>query len=68
MIPRIANAGVDVPLHEVAEVTRLYDLGLYVQACARATAVGPLHEWRGTAARLIAGRVANNVHAPRLGT
>jgi tetratricopeptide (TPR) repeat protein len=68
MIPRIPNGGVDVPPHEIAEITRLYDLGLYVQACARATAAGPLHEWRGTAARLIAGRVANNVHAPRLGT
>ena len=68
MIPRIANGGVDVPPDEIAEITRLYDLGLYVQACTRATAVGPLHEWRGTAARLIGGRLANNLHASRLGT
>lgn len=68
MIPRIPTDGVDVPPHEVAEITRLYDLGLYVQACTRATAIGPLHEWRGTAARLIGGRLANNLHASRLGT
>lgn len=68
MLPRIANGGVDVPPHEIAEITRLYDAALYVQACARAAALGPMHEWRGTAARLIGGRLANNVHAPRLGT
>jgi hypothetical protein len=40
MISRVANGGVDVPPDEIAEITRLYDLGLYVQACTRAGCTG----------------------------
>ncbi len=68
MFPKLANGGPDVAADEIVELTRLYDCGLYVQAAARADAVPPVAQWRGTAARLIAGRIANNVHAPRLGT
>ncbi|TAJ17750.1 MAG: tetratricopeptide repeat protein [Planctomycetota bacterium] len=66
MPTRTAGQAVEVSPEEVAEITRLYDSGLYVQACARATALGQMREWRGTAARLIGGRLAANVGAPRL--
>lgn len=53
--------------HLLAEVQDLYDRGLYVQAHERATAGHrPLRDWRGTRARVLAGRLAVNLGAPRL--
>ena len=66
MVANTRNKGHDIPLDEIAELTRLYERGLYVQAAARTATLPPIKDWRGTAARLIAGRLANNVHAPRL--
>src|SRR5436190_2719412 len=60
------NVEFDIPPDAVAEITRLYEQGLYVQACSRAATLPPPAQWRGTAARIIGGRLANNVHAPRL--
>ncbi|MBX3411678.1 MAG: tetratricopeptide repeat protein [Pirellulales bacterium] len=49
------------------EAQALYDRGLYVQAWRCGLALGPLNEWPGTAGRILAGRVAHNLGAMRLG-
>lgn len=46
----------------------LYVRGLGLQAYAAAQRYGPLHTWTGTAARVLAGRLAWVLGAPRLGT
>lgn len=51
----------------LAEVERLYDLGRYRDALAAAAPLGDLRHWPGTAARVLAGRLASNLGAPRLG-
>jgi len=66
MVAPLRNQGHDIPVDEIAEITRLYERGLYLQTAQRTATLPPVKEWRGTAARLIAGRLANNVHAPRL--
>src|SRR5262249_40140260 len=48
------------------EVLDLYTQGLCLQAYERSQALGPLAEWTGTAARVLAGRLAMNLGAPRL--
>jgi cellulose synthase operon protein C len=50
-------------LHRILD---LYEQGLYVQAYAISQELGPLAEWHGTDARLVAGRLAAQVGAPRL--
>lgn len=52
---------------DLRRVRDLYDQGLYLQAWTAASALGPLREWTGTAARVLAGRLAGNLGAPRLG-
>jgi tetratricopeptide (TPR) repeat protein len=49
------------------EVRELYDAGRYVSAYRRGQALGPLQGWQGTSARVLAGRLALNIGAPRLG-
>jgi tetratricopeptide (TPR) repeat protein len=63
---RNRNDGIEIPPEITAEITRLYDQGLYVQAGAKASAFSPVSQWRGTAARLIGGRLADHLYAPRL--
>jgi tetratricopeptide (TPR) repeat protein len=46
----------------------LYVRGFGIQAYAAAQHLGPLHTWTGTAARVLAGRLAWVLGAPRLGT
>ncbi len=58
--------GIEIPPDAVAELTRLYERGLYVQACSFAATLPPVAQWRGTEACIIGGRLANNVHASRL--
>jgi tetratricopeptide (TPR) repeat protein len=53
---------------ELTEVRALYEEGLCLRAYERARAFGPLQHWRGTAARILAGGLAANLGAPRLGT
>jgi tetratricopeptide (TPR) repeat protein len=48
-------------------VFALYDRGLYLQAFELGRAYAPLHGWRGTAARILAGRMAGNLGNQRLG-
>jgi len=66
MVASPRNVGCEIPPHAVAELTRLYDLGLYVQACRFAETFPSPWEWHGTAACTIAGRLASNGFAPRL--
>ena len=50
------NDEIEIPPDAVADITRLYEQGLYVQACTRAAALPPPAQWRGTMElRLIAG-------------
>jgi len=59
----------DVRIEEknLERVQALYDQGLCRSAFDLATTFGPLPLWRGTAARVLAGRLAHNLGAPRLG-
>jgi len=52
---------------ELNQVVALYDQGKYLQAYTLAQNFGPLNTWSGTAPRLIAGRLAANLGASRLG-
>jgi tetratricopeptide (TPR) repeat protein len=47
-------------------VLELYERGLCLQAYRRSEALGPLKDWRGPDARVLAGRLAGNLAAPRL--
>lgn len=57
----------ELSAEDLAPVQALYDRGLYLQAYALAVKRAPLREWRGTPARVLAGRLAGNLGAPRLG-
>jgi hypothetical protein len=48
-------------------VLDLYMQGQMVRAYETATAIAPVKEWRGAAARVMAGRLAMNLGAPNLG-
>jgi len=47
-------------------ILKLYDAGLYLQAYRVAEAIGPLRNWRGTQARVLAGRMAGNLGSIRM--
>lgn len=51
---------------DLERIHELYGRGLYLQAYEVAKASGPLRAWKGTAARLIGGRLAYHLGAPRL--
>ena len=57
----------DMATEDLAVVRELYERGLYVQAYREAEKLGPLRKWPGAKAKLLAGRLAMNVGAPRLG-
>jgi tetratricopeptide (TPR) repeat protein len=57
----------DIAPADLARVRDLYARGHYRQAHAAAAALGPLRAWAGTAARLIGGRLAIQLGAPKLG-
>jgi cellulose synthase operon protein C len=59
----ISNVLVPPDLFE--RVFKLYDDGLYLQAFRLAETLGPLKNWRGTAARILAGRLAGNLGSIR---
>src|SRR6187549_1016771 len=61
------EGSMDVSAGDLARIGDLYDRGLYLQAWQASTRVGPLREWRGTSARVLAGRLAGNLGAQRLG-
>jgi hypothetical protein len=51
----------------IAKVQSLYDEGLFVQAHDAGCVVAPLERWQGVEAAILAGRVANNLGAFRIG-
>jgi tetratricopeptide (TPR) repeat protein len=57
----------DIPPADLARIRDLYTRGLYRQAHAAAAALGPVRAWAGTAARLLGGRLAIQLGAPKLG-
>jgi cellulose synthase operon protein C len=56
-----------IPVETLHHVQALYDRGLHLQAYQAAIAHVPLNEWRGTAARILAGRIALQVGGQRRG-
>ncbi len=58
---------VDIASGDIAAIKELYQQGRYRAAYERGRAFGPLRGWAGPAARLIAGRLAMQLGAPRLG-
>lgn len=52
---------------QLAPVAAFYNQCLYLQAYRAAEAIAPLHEWEGTDALLLAGRLANNIGSSKLG-
>jgi tetratricopeptide (TPR) repeat protein len=57
----------EIPDADVNRLTELYDSGQYIQAYEHARRFGPMELWLGTSARLIGGRLATLLGAPRLG-
>lgn len=55
-----------VPEADLDRIRDLYTRGLCLQALAASEPFGPLREWDGTAARVLAGRLAVNLGAPKL--
>ncbi len=53
-------------VQQLQPILELYERGLCLQAYRLAETLGPLPQWRGTAARVLAGRLAGNLGAPRL--
>ena len=51
----------------LAAVLELYERGRYVDAFERGQSLGPITEWKTATGRVMAGRLANNLGAPRLG-
>ncbi len=49
------------------KIRSLYEEGLILQAYRLGAEVAPIRDWRGADARLMAGRIAPNLGAPRLG-
>ncbi len=57
----------DIPAADLSRIRELYTQGRYRQALEGAAAFGPLVSWTNTPARLLAGRLAMQLGAPRLG-
>ncbi|MBX9626378.1 MAG: hypothetical protein K2X82_21440, partial [Gemmataceae bacterium] len=57
----------DIAPADLTRIRELYGRGLYRQAYAVAEGLGPVRAWAGTPARLIGGRLAIQLGAPRLG-
>lgn len=62
MEAKLSNLSVD----DIAPVRKLYEDGLYLQAYRAASQLGPLAGWSGGAARVIGGRLARHLGAPRM--
>jgi tetratricopeptide (TPR) repeat protein len=57
----------DQPEMVLAEVQRLYESGLYLDSFAAGQALGDIRHWPGITGQILAGRLAYNLGAPRLG-
>ena len=56
----------EIAAADLSRILDLYAQGLYLQGYRHAEALGPLKDWTGTAARLLAGRLVRQLGAPRL--
>src|SRR5262245_40188313 len=56
----------EIAAADLARILDLYTRGLYVQAYQLGASFAPLADWTGTSARLLAGRLARQLGAPRL--
>jgi tetratricopeptide (TPR) repeat protein len=54
-------------VEQIEPVRQLYDAGLYLRAYHEAQKIAPLPQWRSTAGRIMAGRLAGNLGGGRLG-
>lgn len=61
------NLSTAQPSVQLTQIQELYNQGYYLQAWRLATTLAPLEQWDGTDALLLAGRMANNLGASRLG-
>src|SRR5436305_166144 len=52
--------------HSLTQVLDLYERGLYLQAYTLAQSLGPLEQWEGTDAQILAGRLAIQLGGRRL--
>jgi tetratricopeptide (TPR) repeat protein len=59
--------GMELTSADLAPVKSLYAQGLYRQAAAAGVRFGPLRDWGGAGGRLLAGRLAMQLGAPKLG-
>jgi cellulose synthase operon protein C len=57
----------EIPAADLSRIRELYAQGRYRQALERSAPFGPLVAWSNTPARLLAGRLAMQLGAPRLG-
>jgi tetratricopeptide (TPR) repeat protein len=67
MSTTIAEPRATLTPEQLRAVFTLYDCGLYLQAYELGRSHAPLHLWRGTDARILAGRMAGNLGSQRLG-
>ena len=64
---RFRRHGLQVKCEQIQEVLKLYNAGLYLRAYQEGCNIAPLHQWRGIAGRIMAGRLAGNLGGGHLG-
>ena len=62
---RFRRHGLQVKCEQIQEVLKLYNAGLYLRAYQEGCNIAPLHQWRGIAGRIMAGRLAGNLGGVR---
>ena len=62
----VQDEGSGPPREVVAEIERLYEAGQFVSAAELAENHAPIRQWTEPQSRLIAGRLAHHLGAPRL--
>lgn len=67
MSEQISSRLTEIPDADVHRLAELYECGQYIQAYEHARRFGTMDRWLGTSARLIGGRLAMHLGAPRLG-
>jgi tetratricopeptide (TPR) repeat protein len=66
MLTTTTKATVEIAPSDLARVLELYEDGFCLKSFDLAKSFGPLESWRGTSARIVAGRLAMNLGSPRL--
>lgn len=65
-LPHTVHPRIEIPEADVSKIQEFYRQGLYLQAYEHLRTLPPVMGWSGTAALVIAGRLANNLEAPKL--